>query len=149
MPEKTPPAPPAEATPRDRTAALEAEVARLGGELEAARRDAADAARFRAVLASAADYAIFTIDPGLRVTSWNAGAEHLLGWREAEALGMDSRATFTPEDRARGDPEAEAALADAEGRAGNERWHLRQDGAGSGARACSCPCAARASSRAS
>jgi len=101
------------------------EDARLRREAEAARRDAA---RFRAILKSAADYAIFTTDPDLRVTSWNAGAENLLGWTEAEALGMDGRLTFTPEDRARGEPEAEAAKAAAEGRAGNERWHVCKDG---------------------
>jgi PAS domain S-box-containing protein len=116
---------PAEGALRARLAALEAENARLGRELQTARRDAA---RFRAMLASAADYAIFTTDPAGRVTSWNAGAENLLRWSEAEALGLDSRLLFTPEDRAAGIPEAEMALAAAEGRAGNERWHARKDG---------------------
>ena len=101
------------------------ENARLRRELEAAREDAA---RFRAILESAADYAILTIDPDLRVTGWNKGAENLLGWSEAEALGMDGRLTFTPEDRERGEPEAERDRAAAEGRAGNERWHRRKDG---------------------
>ena len=77
---------------------------------------------------SATDYAIFTADPQGRVTGWNKGAENLLGWAGAEALGMDGRLTFTPEDRERGVPEAEMAAALAEGRAGNERWHLRKDG---------------------
>ena len=115
-------APRARLAARTRLAALEAENARLGRELEAAR---GDAARFRAVLESAADYAIFTTDPDLRVTSWNAGAENLLGWSRAEAAGMDSRLTFPPEDRARGAPEAERARAAAEGRAEVERWHVR------------------------
>jgi len=108
-----------------RPAGPEEENARLRRELEAARKDAA---RFRAILESAADYAILTTDPDGRVTSWNKGAENLLGWAEAEALGMDARLTFTPEDRARGEPEAEMAAAAAEGRAGDERWHLRKDG---------------------
>jgi PAS domain S-box-containing protein len=100
------------------------ETARLRRELEAARRDAA---RFHAILESAADYAIVTLDPDLRVTGWNKGAENLLGWSEAEALGMDGRLTFTPEDRELGEPEAERDRAAAEGRAGNERWHRRKD----------------------
>ena len=68
------------------------------------------------------------LDPDRRVTGWNKGAENLLGWSEAEALGMDGRLTFTPEDRELGEPEAEMARAAAEGRAGNERWHRRKDG---------------------
>jgi len=36
----------------------------------------------RLVLESATDYAIFTVDPNGIVTSWNPGAEHLLGWRD-------------------------------------------------------------------
>src|SRR5688500_17898599 len=47
-----------------------------------------DAARLRAVLESATDHAILTLGPDGRVASWNAGATNLLGWGEAEALGM-------------------------------------------------------------
>lgn len=115
----------AEAGLRERLAVIETENARLERELEAARRDAA---RFHAMVESATDYAILTIDPQGRITSWNAGAENLLGWSKAEALGMDSRRLFTPEDRARGDPDAEIAMAAAQGRAGNERWHQHKDG---------------------
>jgi PAS domain S-box-containing protein len=113
------------AAPRGRLGELEAEVARLRRELDASRWDAS---RCRAILESARDYAILTVDSGGRVTSWNAGAAHLLGWSEGEAQGMDSRLTFTPEDRARAAPEAEMAQAAAEGRAEDERWHLRKDG---------------------
>ncbi len=87
-----------------------------------------DAARLRAILESATDYAILTIGSDGRVASWNAGATNLLGWGEAEALGMDSRLLFTPEDRERGAPEAEMAAAAAEGRAEDERWHVRKNG---------------------
>ena len=117
---------PSEASSPERNAGeLEAENARLRRELDRAREREA---RLGAILESAADYAIFTTDPAGRITSWNAGAHRLLGWDEAEALGMDSRLLFTPEDRERGAPEAEMAKALAEGRAENERWHLRKDG---------------------
>jgi PAS domain S-box-containing protein len=87
-----------------------------------------DGAWLRAILDSAAGHAILTLDPAGRVTSWNTGARDLLGWEEAEALGMDGRLVFTPEDRDRGVPEAETARAAAEGRAEGERWHQRKDG---------------------
>jgi PAS domain S-box-containing protein len=84
--------------------------------------------RLRLVLDSAADYAIFTTGLDRRVTSWNAGAERLLGWAEGAIVGRSGDVIFTPEDRAAGAPEREAARALAEGRAENERWHLRKDG---------------------
>jgi PAS domain S-box-containing protein len=80
------------------------------------------------ILDSAADYAIFSTDLERRVVSWNAGAERLLGWAEEEIIGRTADAIFTPEDRAAGVPEREAMKALAEGRAENERWHLRRDG---------------------
>jgi PAS domain S-box-containing protein len=84
--------------------------------------------RLHLILESAADYAIFTTDLDRRITSWNAGAERVLGWTEKEVMGRPADIIFTPEDRAAGVPAREAATALAEGRAENERWHLRQDG---------------------
>jgi PAS domain S-box-containing protein len=84
--------------------------------------------RLRLILDSATDYAIFTTDLDRRVASWNAGAQRVLGWAEDEIVGRPVDVIFTPEDRAAGRPEREAATALAEGRAENERWHLRKDG---------------------
>ncbi|WP_222440828.1 sensor histidine kinase [Siccirubricoccus deserti] len=84
--------------------------------------------RLRLILDSAADYVIFTTDLDRRVTSWNAGAERVLGWTEKEVMGRPADIIFTPEDRSAGVPQREAATALAEGRAENERWHLRRDG---------------------
>ncbi|HEX8386462.1 MAG TPA: chemotaxis protein CheB, partial [Rubricoccaceae bacterium] len=85
-------------------------------------------AKLRLLIESATDYAIYTIDPERRVTSWNAGAQALFGYAEDEILGQSSDILFTPEDRAAGAPEHEAAQALAEGRAPDNRWHLRKDG---------------------
>lgn len=113
------------APPQGSVAAGEAEVARLRRELDAAR---AQAEMSQAIPESATDYAIFTVGRDGLVTGWNAGARSLLGWGEAEAVGMDSRLLFTPEDQARRAPEGEIARALAHGRAENERWHVRKDG---------------------
>jgi PAS domain S-box-containing protein len=80
------------------------------------------------VIESASDFAIFTMDPSGVVTSWNSGAERLLGHSQQEMIGGIGDVIFTPEDRAAGAPEAERAKAAAEGRAEDERWHLRKDG---------------------
>ncbi|HYE95971.1 MAG TPA: PAS domain S-box protein [Rubricoccaceae bacterium] len=84
--------------------------------------------RYRLLVENAREYAIFTLDPERRVTSWNPGAERILGWTEAEMLGHTGDLIFTEEDRAAGAPEQEVATALHEGQAANDRWHLRKDG---------------------
>ena len=80
------------------------------------------------VLESAADFAVVTTDLDGTITSWNAAAERAMGWPEAEAVGQHASMVFTPEDRAQDVCGREMAEACAEGRAADERWHLRKDG---------------------
>jgi PAS domain S-box-containing protein len=83
---------------------------------------------YRRLVDEVQDYAIFLTDLEGRVISWNGGAERTLGWTEAEILGQSSFRVFVPEDLASGAAARELATAAAEGRAENERWHLRKDG---------------------
>ena len=85
--------------------------------------------RQRLLLDSAADYAIFSTDAEGHIQSWNAGAERIIGYTADEAIGRHVEIIFTPEDRERGAAEQEMRTARAEGRAADERWHLRNDGA--------------------
>ncbi len=85
-------------------------------------------ARLHAIIESAIDYAIITADLQDRITGWNSGAIRLLGWEEADVLGRPCKLIFTPEDCAAGVPEAEMLMALNEGRAMDERWHVRRDG---------------------
>jgi PAS domain S-box-containing protein len=84
--------------------------------------------RYRLIEENVRDYAIFTVDPQNRISSWNIGAERMMGFTPAEALGMSAAEIFTPEDREKGDVEKELSKARETGRAENERWHLRKDG---------------------
>ncbi|VWX63227.1 Protein-glutamate methylesterase [Burkholderiales bacterium 8X] len=84
--------------------------------------------RLRLVIENARDYAIFSSDIGRRVTSWNPGAERLLGYTEAEVLGKSGDVIFTEEDRIAGAPQAEAEVAMTKERAADERFHVRKDG---------------------
>jgi PAS domain S-box-containing protein len=124
---------------RTRIAALEAENAALRAQLSGSRaatviaeaeHDSSRASeqRLRLILESAVDFAIITTDPEGRVTGWNAGARNILGWEEAEILGQASELFWTPEDLASGVPEVEMHTAREQGRAADERWHLRRDG---------------------
>jgi two-component system CheB/CheR fusion protein len=77
---------------------------------------------------SARDYAIILVDPDGRVSSWNIGAERILGYAEGEAIGQSVALFFLPEDREHGVPQREIERALANGRASDDRWHMRKDG---------------------
>lgn len=84
--------------------------------------------RLRQIIDSAREYAIITLDAEGRIASWNKGAERLLGYEQSEILGQSGEVFFRPEDRAAGIPDRELRAARADGRAANERWHVRKDG---------------------
>jgi len=83
-------------------------------------------ARWRQIVNSALDTAIIGIDRQGRVTSWNAGAERILGWTEAEMLGQTLERIFGSQPN---QLEREIADAIAHGRGGGrEGWRSRKDG---------------------
>jgi PAS domain S-box-containing protein len=84
--------------------------------------------RLDIMLESATEYAIFTLDLDGQITAWNTGARNILGWEKEEILGREANMIFTPEDRADNVLQSEMTKALAEGRASNERWHVRKDG---------------------
>jgi PAS domain S-box-containing protein len=85
-------------------------------------------ARFRLYADNVSDYALLQIDAEGRIVSWNAGAERVLGYSEAEILGQPGARLFTSEDVANEEPQREMQRAVAEGRSADERWHIRKDG---------------------
>jgi PAS domain S-box-containing protein len=82
----------------------------------------------RLIIENIKDFAIFSLDKVGRVVTWNPGAERLLGYSADEMIGQDIALIYAPEDRAQGVPEQERLQAAKEGRAIDERWHLRKDG---------------------
>ena len=85
-------------------------------------------ARYRAIVESSTDYAMVAMDLSGTITTWNTGAEHVLGWRAEEMVGRPSETFFTEEDRTAGIPAQEMRAALEQGRGIDERWHLRKDG---------------------
>jgi PAS domain S-box-containing protein len=83
---------------------------------------------FRMLVASVRDYAIFLLDPGGHVATWNAGAEHLKGYTAAEITGRHFSVFYTEPDRARDHPANELEIAAREGRYEEEGWRVRKDG---------------------
>src|SRR5581483_5004462 len=87
-----------------------------------------DDQRFRILIDSVKDYAIFMLDAGGRVQTWNAGAELLKGYRPDEIIGRSIETFYDDEDRRRGLPRR---LLDEAARAGlveNQGWRVRKDG---------------------
>ncbi|CAO4153146.1 histidine kinase [Methylorubrum thiocyanatum] len=85
-------------------------------------------ARQRAIFESSIDFAMVVTDPAGTITDWNPGAAHVMGWTADEMRGQDASRFFTPEDRADGRVAHEMERALQEGRATDERWHLKKDG---------------------
>lgn len=80
------------------------------------------------ILRSIVDHAVVTISAEGLVTSWNTGAERILGWSEDEIVGQSADAFFTADDTEHGRAQEEMRLAIEFGRAEDVRWHLRKDG---------------------
>jgi PAS domain S-box-containing protein len=74
------------------------------------------------------DYAVILLDPDGRVRRWSRGAEKLFGYRPEEIEGTLAHQIFVPPDRQAGVPEVELQVATEQGRAEDERWHIRKDG---------------------
>jgi len=83
---------------------------------------------YRLLMENIKDYAIILLDPDAYITSWNVGAESILGYQAAEIVGQPGSCIFTPGDIDNQVPEQEVATAAAAGRAEDERWHMRKDG---------------------
>lgn len=85
-------------------------------------------ARFRLLVDSVHDYAIFMLDVNGNVRSWNAGAQALKGFTAEEIIGRHFSAFYTPEDQAAGKPANGLAAAREHGRTEQEGWRVRKDG---------------------
>lgn len=87
---------------------LENHVAKRTAELEGALATLREQEqRLRLIFEGATDTAILTLDTEGRISAWNPGAERLLGFTEAEVLGCQLEAMWTPEDIETREPERE------------------------------------------
>jgi PAS domain S-box-containing protein len=84
--------------------------------------------RFRLMIESVKDYAIFMLDPEGNVASWNEGAHQIKGYEADEIVGRHFSTFYPSEALARRWPEFELEVAKREGRFEDEGWRLRKDG---------------------
>ena len=101
---------------------------------EMIERKRADAAlmeseeRFLHLIEAARDYAIFMLDPGGRVVTWNRGAERIEGYSAQEILGQHLSLFYEPGDIELKKPDQALSVAATEGRLEDQGWRVRKDG---------------------
>jgi PAS domain S-box-containing protein len=84
--------------------------------------------RYRLLIDSITDYAIYMLDANGIVSSWNPGAERFKLYSESEIIGKHFSQFYLPEDRAKKRPEIALRTAAEEGRFEGEGWRVRKDG---------------------
>ncbi len=84
--------------------------------------------RFRLLVESVKDYAIFMLDCDGLVTSWNAGAERITGYGAGEAVGLHFSRFYAEEARETHWPEHELSVAANDGRTEDEGWRVGKGG---------------------
>ena len=84
--------------------------------------------KYRLMMDSIADYAIFILDDKGHIISWNKGAEHIKGYKAEEIIGKHFSCFYTEEDIKKGEPEKELKIAARKGKFEGEGWRIRKDG---------------------
>jgi PAS domain S-box-containing protein len=84
--------------------------------------------RFRLLVQSAKDYAIFMLDPKGNIATWNEGAQRIKGYTAQEIIGRHFSAFYPPEDIIAGKPARELEIAIGVGKYEEEGWRVRKDG---------------------
>ena len=85
-------------------------------------------AQYRQIVETVRDYAIFMLDPEGNIQTWNRGATLILGYREDEIIGQTVDILYTEQERSAGLALQERIVAKQEGRAEDERWHVKKGG---------------------
>ncbi len=83
---------------------------------------------YRLLVDSVRDYAIFALDTGGHIVSWNAGAQRFKGYLAHEIIGKHFSIFYPPEELARGKPAWVLEVATRDGRVEDEGWRIRKDG---------------------
>src|SRR5690606_10384972 len=84
--------------------------------------------RFRLLVDSVRDYAIYMLDSSGRVSTWNEGARRLHGYQNSEIVGQHFSKFFVQVDIEAGKPNLELETARSAGWFQDEGFRIRKDG---------------------
>jgi PAS domain S-box-containing protein len=82
----------------------------------------------RALVEQVEDYAMFMLDLGGYVATWNRGAQKIKQYAPDQIIGKHFSVFYPPEDLANRKPQRELEIVLAEGHVEDEGWRLRRDG---------------------
>lgn len=102
--------------------------AKVTQDLTARRAAEEDARRFRLLVESVKDYAIFILDPEGHITTWNSGAARIKGYESHEVIGRHFSIFYPPDAVAEGKARLELETAVREGKFEEEGFRVRKDG---------------------
>ena len=95
-------------------------------ELQRERR--AEEEKFRLLVESVTDYAIYMLDPTGHVVNWNAGAQRAKGYTAQEILGQHFSLFYSAKERQNKIPDVNLKIARTTGRFEDQGWRYRKDG---------------------
>jgi PAS domain S-box-containing protein len=84
--------------------------------------------RFKLLVESIREYAIFMLDQNGHVISWNAGAERIKGYQRDEIIGQHFSIFYPEAAKQKGWPQHALEVASATGLFEDEGWRVRKDG---------------------
>ncbi|GAA4343888.1 PAS domain-containing sensor histidine kinase [Flaviaesturariibacter amylovorans] len=83
---------------------------------------------YQLLVSQVKEYALFMLDEGGHILTWNEGAGRIKGYTAPEIIGKHFSIFYTPEDLAAGKPAMELDVAVKAGKYEEEGWRLRKDG---------------------
>jgi PAS domain S-box-containing protein len=84
--------------------------------------------RYKLLVESVQDYAIFFMDKDGTILTWNKGAEKAKGYKPHEIIGKNFSVFYDQHDNDVKKPQRELELAQLHGRVEDEDWRVRKDG---------------------
>ncbi|HZB13109.1 MAG TPA: PAS domain S-box protein, partial [Chryseolinea sp.] len=84
--------------------------------------------RYRLLTSEVYDFAIMMLTPEGNISSWNGGAQKIIGYNEDEILGKNFSIFYTSEAKKENFPIEELGIVSKEGRFENEGWRVKKDG---------------------
>lgn len=111
-----------------REGALKTMTVRTTSSMKPRRQGEPTELKYKLLVDTIQDYAIFLLDPKGYIQSWNKGARKTNGYTSSEIIGKHFSVFYLEHDKMTKKPERELELAKRYGRVEDEDWRVKKDG---------------------